>query len=54
MIIKSRQLKHLTRVALKKEPKKKSKIEDAPHDLSVAANTSVLVLDKNGKVLKCR
>ena len=35
----------------KKEPKKKSKIEDAPHDLSVAANTSVLVLDKNGKVL---
>ena len=35
----------------KKEPKKKSRIEDAPHDLSVAANTSVLVLDKNGKVL---
>ena len=35
----------------KKEPKKKSKIEDAPHDLSVAANTSVLVLDKSGKVL---
>ena len=35
----------------KKEPKKKTKIEDAPHDLSVAANTSVLVLDKNGKVL---
>ena len=35
----------------KKEPKKKSKIEDTPHDLSVAANTSVLVLDKNGKVL---
>lgn len=35
----------------KNEPKKKSKIEDAPHDLSVAANTSVLVLDKNGKVL---
>ena len=35
----------------KKEPKKKSKMEDAPHDLSVAANTSVLVLDKNGKVL---
>ncbi|WP_302223056.1 cell wall metabolism sensor histidine kinase WalK [uncultured Streptococcus sp.] len=35
----------------KKEPKKKSKIEDAPHDLSVAANASVLVLDKNGKVL---
>lgn len=35
----------------KKEPKKKSKIEDASHDLSVAANTSVLVLDKNGKVL---
>ena len=30
---------------------KKSKMEDAPHDLSVAANTSVLVLDKNGKVL---
>ena len=50
MILKSRQLKHLTRVALK-EPKKKSKIEDTPHDLSVAANTSVLVLDKNGKVL---
>ena len=35
----------------KKESKKKSKMEDAPHDLSVAANTSVLVLDKNGKVL---
>ena len=35
----------------KKETKKKSKMEDAPHDLSVAANTSVLVLDKNGKVL---
>lgn len=35
----------------KKEPKKKSRIEDAPHDLSVVANTSVLVLDKNGKVL---
>ena len=35
----------------KKEAKKKSKMEDAPHDLSVAANTSVLVLDKNGKVL---
>ena len=31
--------------------KKKSKMEDAPHDLSVAANTSVLVLDKYGKVL---
>ena len=31
--------------------KKKSKMEDAPHDLSVAANTSVLVLDKDGKVL---
>lgn len=31
--------------------KKESKMEDAPHDLSVAANTSVLVLDKNGKVL---
>ena len=30
---------------------KKSKMEDAPHDLSVAANTSVLVLDKDGKVL---
>ena len=26
-------------------------MEDAPHDLSVAANTSVLVLDKDGKVL---
>lgn len=36
----------------KKESKKsKSKIEDAPHDLTVAANTSVLVLDKNGRVL---
>lgn len=35
----------------KKESKKKSKMEDAPHDLSVAANTSVLVLDKNGEVL---
>lgn len=35
----------------KKESKKISKMEDAPHDLSVAANTSVLVLDKNGKVL---
>ena len=35
----------------KKESKKKSTMEDAPHDLSVAANTSVLVLDKNGKVL---
>lgn len=31
--------------------KKKYKMEDAPHDLSVAANTSVLVLDKDGKVL---
>ena len=39
----------------KKESKKKSKMEEiAPHDLSVAANTSVLVLDKNGKVLQCR
>ena len=36
----------------KKESKKsKSKIEDAPHVLTVAANTSVLVLDKNGRVL---
>lgn len=36
----------------KKESKKsKSKIEDAPHDLTVTANTSVLVLDKNGRVL---
>lgn len=35
----------------KKEPKKKSKMEEPPHDLTVAANTSVLVLDKNGKVL---
>ena len=35
----------------KKESKKESKMKDAPHDLSVAANTSVLVLDKNGKVL---
>ena len=36
----------------KKESKKsKSIIEDAPHDLTVAANTSVLVLDKNGRVL---
>lgn len=34
-----------------KSKKTKSKIEDAPHDLTVAANTSVLVLDKNGKVL---
>ena len=30
---------------------KEIKDEDAPHDLSVAANTSVLVLDKDGKVL---
>lgn len=36
----------------KNESKKsKSKIEDAPHDLTVAANTSVLVLDKNGNIL---
>ena len=35
----------------KKESKKESKMKDAPHDLSVAANTSVLVLDKNGEVL---
>ena len=35
----------------KKESKKESKMKDAPHDLSVVANTSVLVLDKNGKVL---
>ncbi|WP_455454616.1 sensor histidine kinase [Streptococcus salivarius] len=36
----------------KNEPKKtKSKMEEPPHDLTVAANTSVLVLDKNGKVL---
>lgn len=34
-----------------KSKKIKSKIEDAPHDLTVAANTSVLVLDKNGKAL---
>ena len=35
----------------KKSKKNKSKIEDAPHDLTVAANTSVLVIDKNGKLL---
>ena len=39
----------------KNEPKKKSKIEDAPHEfIWLAANTSVLVLDKEWKSPQCR